>query len=149
MNQTAPLSGDRGKVTRHEQRYKTHVLAEIKKYKWLPFFSTYSGVVMDINTSGLKVAFSGEIDVKPHTLYTIRIPLTPLGLKEPRVFECRFEVKWFDTRNYRLGGLFVNLSDQQRSQLAQIVSAVVQVAEKRSTKTSGRATPPKKAKSPA
>ena len=136
MNVAAQKNQNHSGGARHEERHRTHVLAELKKYKWLPFFSTYSGVVMDINGSGVKVAFSGEIDVKPHTLYTIRIPLSPLGLTEPRFFECSFEVKWFDTRNYRLGGLFVNLSEQQRSVLDSVVKAVVQMAEKRNQRPS-------------
>lgn len=114
-----------------EERHRTHILAELKKYKWIPFISTYSGVVMDINSNGVKVAFPGEIDVRPHTLYTIRIPLSPLGMSEPRYFECSFEVKWFDTRNYRLGGLFVNLSEQQRLTLNSLVEATKKLTEKR------------------
>lgn len=109
---------------RARERINTHTLAELKKYKWLPFVSTYSGVILDISLSGIKLAFSGAVDIKPHTVYTLKIPLIPLGLTHLKCFECAVEVKWFDKHNYRLGGLFIHLNEPQTELLNQIITAL-------------------------
>ena len=120
-NTTATVSS---RHERQDERLRTHSLAELKKYKWLPFFSTYSGVILDISVNGVKLAFSGEVDVKPHTIYTLRIPLIPLGITHVKYFESALEVKWFDSHKYRLGGLFINLSHSQQQILRQIITSL-------------------------
>ncbi|MCY4444247.1 MAG: PilZ domain-containing protein [Proteobacteria bacterium] len=120
-NRTSPQGGIQ---SRDSDRHRTYILAELKKYRWVPLLSTYSGVVLDISEAGVKVAFSGNVDVKPYSHYFVRIPLSPLGISKPRFFECKLEVKWFDQRNFRLGGLFINISDVQKSLLAKMVESV-------------------------
>ncbi|MCY4380511.1 MAG: PilZ domain-containing protein [Proteobacteria bacterium] len=120
-----PMSfNNQNQLTRKNHRVRSHILAELKKYRWLPFFSTYSGIVLDISASGLKLAFSGEVDVKPHSRYTIRIPLAGLGIEGSEVFESSFEVKWFDQKSYRLGGLFISITQDQKSILDRIIEAL-------------------------
>ena len=112
------------KFKREGDRHRIHVLATIKKFKWMPFFGTYSGVILNISDSGLKVSFSGEVYIKPFSSCSIKIPLTPLEINNPQCFQAKIEVKWFDTRNYRLGGLFLNLSNQQKQVLKKIITAL-------------------------
>lgn len=124
---TASTLTARGTAThtpRINERINTHTLAELKKYKWLPFVSTYSGVILDISLSGIKLAFSGAVDIKTHTVYTLKIPLIPLGMTHLKCFECTLEVKWFDKHNYRLGGLFIHLNEHQTHLLSQIIAAL-------------------------
>lgn len=112
------------KQVRQAERLRTHTLAELKKYKWLPFLYTYSAVLLDISLSGVKLAFSGEVSVKPQTIYLLKVPLIPLGITHLKSFECPIEVKWFDQQNYRLGGLFMNMNSNQSELLSQIIESV-------------------------
>lgn len=122
--QVIELKNKKNLRKRNAERLRTHTLAELKRYKWLPLFNTYSGVILDISSSGIKLAFSGEVDVKPQTIYTLRIPLIPLGFENHKYFESSIEVKWFDQKNYRLGGLFVQLTSDQENVLAEIIKSL-------------------------
>ena len=109
---------------RSADRYRAHVLAELKKYRWIPFFSTYSGVIIDLSDFGMKFSFSAEVDIKPFTSCFVRIPLASLNIEEPRMFEANVEVKWFDQKKYKMGALFINLNASQKKLLKKMISAL-------------------------
>lgn len=101
------------------ERFISHALVEVKKYKNLPF-GTYSAVLLDISLTGFKIEFTGEVDVKPGTVYWLHIPLAPLGINAPTKLDVKCEVKWFDEKRYRIGGIFIGLKKTDAAIIQQI-----------------------------
>ena len=105
------------------QRYISHALVEVRRFKLLPFFC-HSAVLLDISTGGFKLEFTGEVEVAPGNQYWLNVPLTPLGIPHPKRIFCLSEVRWFDRSRYRIGGTFLKLSNQDRLIIDQIVSSL-------------------------
>ena len=62
-----------------QQRYISHALVEVKRFKVLPFFC-YSSVLLDISLGGFKLEFTSEVVITPGTQYWLNIPLSRLTL---------------------------------------------------------------------
>ena len=105
------------------QRYISHALVEVRRFRYLPFFC-HSAVLLDISTGGFKLEFTGEIEVAPGNQYWLHVPLTPLGIPHPKKIMCLSECRWFDRSRFRIGGTFINLSNQDRQIIDQIVSSL-------------------------
>ena len=101
------------------KRFASHALVEIKKYKWLPFNSK-SGLILDLSLEGVKIEFNQSVKSNPKSVW-ISIPLTPFGLSSPDKITCQVEVRWFDEKNSRIGGLFKNLSEKNKFIMSQII----------------------------
>lgn len=95
------------------ERYISHALVEVRKFRYLPF-SIYSAILLDISLAGFKLEFTAEIKVTPGEKYWLSIPLAPLGIFAPKRLVCQAECRWFDEKNYRVGGVFVQLSKSER-----------------------------------
>ncbi len=105
------------------KRFLSHTLVELRRFRHLPLFCD-SAVVLDISTGGFKLEFTGETKSVPGRQYWLHIPLAPLGISSPKSFSCLCECRWFDPKRYRLGGSFVNLSDEQKVLIEQIMSSI-------------------------
>ena len=106
-----------------EERYISHALAELRKFKKLPFFCR-SAVLLDLSRSGFKIELTGEYQIIPGSQYWLNIPLNPLGIYSPQRLVARVECKWFDERRYRVGGIFLDLSQLDQLIIEQIVAAI-------------------------
>ncbi len=105
------------------QRYVSHALVEVKRFKYLPFFCD-SAVLLDISVGGFKIEFTAEVQVAPGNQYWLSIPLSPLGIYAPKKLLCKCECRWFDETRYRIGGTFIDLSKTDRMLIEQIVSSL-------------------------
>lgn len=105
------------------QRYISHALVDVRKFKTLPFF-VESAVLLDISTGGFKLEFTGEVRVQPGNQYWLSIPLSPLGIYSPKKLVCRCECRWFDSARFRIGGTFSNLSKTDQMLIEQIVASL-------------------------
>ena len=106
-------------IINRADRYISHALVELKKYKNLPF-GAHSAILLDISLSGFKIEFTGDTKVKPGEFYWLQIPLAPLGIMAPSKFECKTEVKWFDENKFRVGGTFNKLKESEKVIIDQI-----------------------------
>lgn len=111
------------KVSKREDRFPSHALVELRRFKHLPFF-IHSAVLLDISRGGFKIEFTGEVGARPGDQYWINIPLTPLGIYAPSRMLCRGECRWFDEKRYRVGGVFMNLTKTDRHIIDQVVETL-------------------------
>lgn len=116
-----PEEGPDGQLVKpRAKRYVSHVIAEVRRFKSLPFFCQ-SAVLLDISTGGFKLEFTGETIAAPGNQYWLCIPLSPLGIASPHKLFCRCECRWFDPHRFRMGGSFLGLSEEDKSIIEQIV----------------------------
>ena len=118
MSESAPK-----KPIDRENRYASHALVELRRYKHLPF-SIHSAVLLDISLGGFKIEFTGEATAKPGQQFWLNIPLTPLGIYAPARLMCRGECRWYDGKKYRVGGVFTELSKMERHILDQVIETL-------------------------
>ncbi len=104
-------------------RFTSHALVEIRRFRFLPF-QCYSGVLLDISTGGFKLEFTGEIHVKPGAQYWLSIPLAPLGILAPKRIVCQVECRWFDSKRYRIGGVFMKLTRTEQLIIEQVIETL-------------------------
>jgi hypothetical protein len=105
------------------QRFMSHALVEVRRYKWLPFYIN-SAILLDISLQGFKLEFTGEFNAKIGKNYWITIPLTPLGIYAPTTLSCLTQCRWFDNKRYRIGGQFIGLSRHQTIIVEQVISTL-------------------------
>ena len=91
-----------------QERYKSHSLVNVRKYKYFPFM-VQSAVLLDISLSGFKIEFTGDTDARAGDQYWLEIPLSPLGIYQPKWLQTKVEIRWFDERRQRVGGVFLGL----------------------------------------
>lgn len=106
-----------------EERFRSHALIEVKKFKHLPF-GISSGVLLDLSISGFKLDLTRRASIKAGDHLWLRIPLTTLGISIPSSFQCKIECKWVDQEKFRLGGVFTSLSSTDRMVIDQIVQTL-------------------------
>ena len=123
-NSQAPQLND---IVPREERFISHALAELRKFKKFPFFC-HSAVLLDISRAGFKIELTGEYQIIPGSQYWLSIPLNPLGIYSPQRLVAKVECKWFDERRYRIGGIFLNLTDLDQLIIEQIVAAISHTA---------------------
>lgn len=106
-----------------ERRYISHALVEIRKLKLWPF-GIKSAVLLDISLSGFKMEYTSEVSSKPGDQFWLNIPLSPLGIFSPAHLMIQGECRWFDNGRYRVGGIFLELSNNDKMIVEQIVDTV-------------------------
>lgn len=106
-----------------QERFTSHALVEIRKYRWLPF-GLHSAVLLDISLQGFKIEFTGEYHASVGDFYWLNVPLSPLGIYSPPRIICQSQCRWFDDQKYRFGGAFVDLDHTQRLIIDQIVETL-------------------------
>ena len=104
-------------------RFTSHALAEVRKFKHLPFFC-HSAVLLDISLGGFKLEFTGEVMTKPGEQYWLSIPLSPLGIYAPPRLIYRSEVRWFDDKRHRIGGVFMEATKKDHLIIEQIIDSL-------------------------
>jgi hypothetical protein len=106
-----------------QDRFVSHALVEVRRYKLLPIF-VKSAVLLDISLGGFKLEFTGEVKVSPGDQYWLSIPLTPLGIYAPTKLMIKSEVRWFDDKRFRMGGVFMQLTDTDKLVIEQILDSL-------------------------
>lgn len=105
-------------------RFPSHALVQVKFSKWSPF-SRASAVLLDMSVSGFKIQFVGAGDPALGKKIQIYIPLAPFGITIGGGLELCGEIKWVDSANRRVGGMFLNCSDHERLMIERIIASVV------------------------
>lgn len=112
-----------------ERRYTSHALVDVRKFKHWPF-GIKSAVLLDISLSGFKMEYTSEVSSKPGNQFWLNIPLNPLGILSPSHLLIRGECRWFDSNRFRVGGIFLGLTKNEKMIIEQIVEAVKKRAPK-------------------
>ncbi len=123
MSERASAPSAKKPADERQNRYTSHALVELRRYKHLPFH-IYSAVLLDISIGGFKAEFTGEAKVKPGDKFWLSIPLSPLGIHAPSRLLIRGETRWFDHKKFRIGGTFMSLTKTDRHVIDQIVETL-------------------------
>lgn len=121
MNQSS--SSDDSSRTNREDRFASHALVELRRFKFLPI-KVHSAVLLDISLGGFKAEFTGDVRSKPGERFWLNIPLAPLGIFAPTRLLCRGECRWFDDKRFRVGGVFSHLAKTDRHILEQVIATL-------------------------
>ena len=105
------------------QRFTSHALVEVRKFRDFPFFC-HSAVLLDISVAGFKLEYTGEHKAVPGKIYWLNIPLEPLGIKAPNRVSFRIQCRWFDSKRYRMGGVFLGLSRTDQLLIEQVIDSL-------------------------
>lgn len=115
---------------RRNPRYESHALVEIRTSRWNPFV-VESAVLIDISWDGFKVEFVGPVkELKPKNWIRMSVPLAPFGVTHPNMLKLECELRWFDARNFRCGGVFMQTSNENKILLEKIITFVAQKKHK-------------------
>ena len=108
---------------RRDPRWQSHALIELRKYRCLPF-GVRSASLLDLSSTGLRIELADEREIHVGQRFWVSIPLSPLGVESRKPLLCRIECKWFLPERYRLGGVFIGLSDEDRTVLLNLLEHV-------------------------
>lgn len=122
------MSGNFNTVERLQNRQRpdrfiSHALIEVRRFKNLPFFCN-SGVLLDLSLAGFKLEFTGEVEARAGDRFWLSIPLSPLGIVGPSRLICRIEVRWYDSKRRRIGGVFMELNRLQQTIIEQVIESL-------------------------
>lgn len=107
-------------------RVVSYFLVNIKKYRYLPFFSSCSAVLLDISFSGLKLNIEGNYKLVAGQQFWLSIPLAPVGISSPSKLVLRCECKWYDASKMRAGCVFVNPTQKEEQLIDNIITNLLQ-----------------------
>ena len=68
--------------------------------------------------------YTSEVLSKPGEQFWLNIPLSPLGIFSPSHLMIQGECRWFDSSRYRVGGIFLSLTKNDKMIVEQIVETV-------------------------
>jgi hypothetical protein len=117
------LGNQRESRESRESRYTSHALVELRRFRRLPI-GVHSAVLLDISLGGFKVELTGEQSFEPGKQFWLSVPLLPLGIQAPTRLICRGEARWFDAKRYRVGGIFLGLTDSERGVIDQVIETL-------------------------
>ena len=121
---TVETQNENGKERiREKERYFSHSLVELRKFKHLPFFC-YSAVLLDMSLGGFKVEFTTEKISRPGDQFWLVIHLPPLGIYVPKKITCKIECRWFDDNRFRMGGTFISLNKLETMIIEQVIETL-------------------------
>lgn len=109
--------------TDRRTRYTSHALIEVRRWRFWPFGVT-SGVLLDMSIDGFKLEFTSEYTCKILDRLWITLPLGPLGILAPMRLSLPVEVRWFDGRRFRIGGVYLGLTSDQKIIVQQVVKSL-------------------------
>lgn len=109
--------------TDRQNRYQSHALVEIRRFKHLPF-GVHSAVLLDLSLGGFKAEFTGDVKAKPGDRFWLNILLSPLGIFAPTRLLCSVECRWFDDKRLRVGGVFTQLTKTDSHILEAVISVL-------------------------
>ena len=121
-------------------RFESHALVDIKTSAWNPF-AVVSAVMLDLSVKGFKIEFVSPLKLLPGDFFTMGIPLAPFHILSPKRLKLKIQIKWFDARTLRCGGVFVEPSSHEIFFLEQIVSKIVPEEGSRPAEDPGSSAP--------
>jgi hypothetical protein len=77
-----------------------------------------------MSVDGFKLEFTSEYTAKTLDRLGITLPLGPLGIIAPQRLSLPVEVRWFDERRFRIGGVFLGLTPEQKIIVSKVVKSL-------------------------
>jgi hypothetical protein len=105
------------------ERFISHALVEVRRFRHIPFFCS-SAVLLDLSMAGFKIEFTGSDIVHPGQKLWLSIPLGPLGILGPTKLLNRIEVRWYDAKRRRVGGVLMDGDKASAQILQQIIETL-------------------------
>lgn len=113
-----------GQFVARAPRFPSHALVDVRLSRWNPF-SKASAVLIDMSVTGFKIQFVEKVQVKLGMRIHIGVPLEPFGLTSGGRLNLQGDVKWFDEKMMRAGGMFIDCADHDRLMIERIISSVI------------------------
>jgi hypothetical protein len=110
-------------IVKRAKRVESHALVDIKTSTWNPF-STTSAVLLDLSWQGFKIEFVNQVKVKPGSKLSMSVPLASFGILAPSRLKLKIQVKWFDSRMMRAGGIFEPENHEQDYLIQKIIDVL-------------------------
>ena len=115
--------GDEMSIVKRAKRIESHALVDVKTSSWNPF-ATASAVLLDLSWQGFKIEFVNPTKIKPGARLTMNIPLAAFGILAPAKLKLKIQVKWYDARMLRAGGIFEPESHNQDYLIQKIIDVL-------------------------
>jgi len=115
--------GDGSSSVKRAKRIESHALIDVKMSSWNPL-SVASAVLLDLSWQGFKLEFVNSVKIKPGTNLTMNIPLASFGILAPAKLKLKIQVKWYDARMLRAGGIFEPESHEQDYLIQKIIDVL-------------------------
>ena len=109
--------------SRNNQRLLSHTIIDVRPFRHLPLF-TQSSHLLDISNGGLLVEFVTTPSIETGRKYWMIGHLTPLGITDVHQLKCYVECRWVNTQNCRMGGLFVDLDEQNKRIIELVLKSI-------------------------
>jgi hypothetical protein len=114
---------DGGTVVKRAKRIESHALVDVKMSAWNPL-SVASAVLLDLSWQGFKIEFVNPVKLKPGSRLTMNVPLASFGILAPAKLKLKIQVKWYDARMLRAGGIFEPESHEQDYLIQKIIDVL-------------------------
>lgn len=115
--------GDATQPTKRAKRIESHALVDVKTSVWNPL-SVSSAVLLDLSWQGFKIEFVNPVKIKPGSRLTMTVPLSSFGILAPAKLKLKIQVKWYDPRMLRAGGIFEPESHEQDYLIQKIIDVL-------------------------
>lgn len=115
--------GDANQPAKRAKRIESHALVDVKTSVWNPL-SVSSAVLLDLSWQGFKIEFVNPVKIKPGSRLTMTVPLSSFGILAPAKLKLKIQVKWYDPRMLRAGGIFEPESHEQDYLIQKIIDVL-------------------------
>jgi len=114
---------DGSSIVKRAKRIESHALVDVKMSMWNPL-SLASAVLLDLSWQGFKIEFVNPVKLKPGSRLTMNVPLASFGILAPAKLKLKIQVKWYDARMLRAGGIFEPESHEQDYLIQKIIDVL-------------------------
>lgn len=115
--------GDGSTIVKRAKRIESHALVDVKMSTWNPL-SVSSAVLLDLSWQGFKIEFVNPVKIKPGARLSMSVPLASFGILAPARLKLKIQVKWYDARMLRAGGIFEPESHEQDYLIQKIIDVL-------------------------
>ena len=116
--------GDDGSsVVKRAKRIESHALVDVKMSSWNPL-SVARAVLLDLSWQGFKIEFVNPVKMKAGARLTMSVPLASFGILAPAKLKLKIQVKWYDGRMLRAGGVFEPENHEQDYLIQKIIDVL-------------------------
>jgi hypothetical protein len=115
--------GDQSQPAKRAKRIESHALVDVRMSTWNPL-STSSAILLDLSWQGFKIEFINPVKLKPGSRLSMTVPLSSFGILAPAKLKLKIQVKWYDSRMLRAGGIFEPQNHEQDYLIQKIIDVL-------------------------
>jgi len=119
-----------GEPVQRFPRFQSHALVDVRTSRWNPF-ATSSAVLLDLSLEGFKVEFVNRLKLSVGQRVQLIVPLAPFQILSPSHLDLPVELKWFDEKALRAGGVFTQLSDIEGHTIEKLIDRLLSMEKPR------------------